>query len=81
TPPAPAHAATGRLVINFSIEFTDPEGCYQTDDESTTYLVANQTDQTAYLFSEPDCQGYQVTAVRPGQTRADIYLGHSLYIR
>jgi hypothetical protein len=76
-----AHAATGTLVINFVQEYPDPsEGCYEDIDGNDILELDNRTDRPAYVFSEPDCRGYQTTIVYPGEVKSGG-LGASVYIR
>ncbi|MFC0601116.1 peptidase inhibitor family I36 protein [Streptomyces palmae] len=57
-----ATAAQGVLLIN-GRPHTNPGGCI-TD---TMETVANMTNQTAVVYSEPGCQGEVVTTLMPGQ--------------
>lgn len=57
-----ANAADGVLVVN-GTPHPHPSGCYEGG--SRPLKILNQTDQYAYVFSQPGCTGLPVSAIPP----------------
>ncbi|MFI5666255.1 hypothetical protein [Streptomyces sp. NPDC051704] len=63
--PGAARAADGVLFIDRA-PVHDPSGCYPLGDFVPSE-VANFTDETAYVWSGPQCDGRVTSTVLPGQ--------------
>ena len=61
-----AVAAEGTLTVGL-IKYTNPSGCYTTN--VWPMIVVNNTNQTATVFSLPNCQGLPIGQVRPNESR------------
>lgn len=74
---ATAGSARGVLLIDGSVR-TDPSGCHPLGDYAPSE-VTNLTDETAFVWSGPFCDGRVTAAVLPGQTLRPAP-GMSLYL-
>jgi len=72
---SPASAANGMLLLNGEPHH-DPNGCFET--HPGTY-VDNQTDQAAYIYEAPNCNGQVIAVV--AEYSAEYTDGFSLFIR
>lgn len=75
--PGAAHAAQGVLFID-RVPQHDPSGCYPLGDFAPSE-IANFTDEVAWVWSGPFCNGRVTQEVRPGE----VTIGHgwSVYIQ
>jgi len=62
--PGSAQAATGDLQVGFAVHH-NPSGCYNSD--IFPLIVGNETNETATVYDQPDCQGNVIGTVAPGQ--------------
>ncbi|MFD4867052.1 hypothetical protein [Streptomyces sp. NPDC058412] len=76
TSPGTAQAAQGVLFIDRAPQ-QDPSGCYPLGDFAPSE-VANFTDEVAFVWSGPNCDGRVTHAILPGQVA--IGHGRSLFI-
>ncbi|MEV7615533.1 hypothetical protein [Streptomyces sp. NPDC089799] len=65
-PGGTAQAANGLLIID-GVPHTDPSGCHPLGDFVPSEVV-NLTDEVAFVWSGPFCDGRVTGAVLPGQT-------------
>ncbi|MFF3116176.1 hypothetical protein ACFVSN_44190 [Kitasatospora sp. NPDC057904] len=72
---APAHAASGDLVLNGRI-FANPSGCYR--ELNAPLSVQNRTGTVAYVFASRDCTGPAQTV--PARQSVSSAGGHSVRI-
>jgi hypothetical protein len=70
-----ANAAQGVLVVN-GTPHLNPSGCY--DGRVPPLHIDNHTNQFAYVFAVPGCQGQPTSAVPPGTS--DVKPGLSVLI-
>ncbi|GAA3695635.1 hypothetical protein GCM10022224_071590 [Nonomuraea antimicrobica] len=66
-PLAPAQAARGLLIID-DRHYENPSGCHPLSSNDGSRFVHNLTGQSAYFFSQEDCQGLPVDQVHPAET-------------
>ncbi|MEU8431456.1 hypothetical protein AB0F18_00820 [Streptomyces sp. NPDC029216] len=76
SPAGTAQAAEGLLYID-GTEHEEPSGCYPLGDFAPP-KVTNLTDETAWVWSGPNCDGEVKQEIAPGTTA--IGRGRSLYI-
>ncbi|GAA2977458.1 MULTISPECIES: hypothetical protein [Streptomyces] len=60
-----ALAAQGTLYV-YDQAYENPSGCYAVED--ALVIVRNDTDEIAYFFDEPGCEGGLVEVVQPDTT-------------
>ncbi|MFD8025653.1 hypothetical protein ACFXJO_38195 [Streptomyces lavendulae] len=77
TAPGTAQAAQGVLFIDRGAH-QDPSGCYPLGDFVPSE-VANFTDEVAFVWSGPSCDGRVTHPVLPGQVT--VAHGRSIYIQ
>ncbi|WP_328405130.1 hypothetical protein OHS70_37545 [Streptomyces sp. NBC_00390] len=65
TAPGTAQAANGVLIVDGALH-TDPSGCHPLGDFAPSE-VANRTDEVAFVWSGPFCNGHVTGAILPGQ--------------
>lgn len=58
-----AQAANGRIYTDDQW-YEDPSGCYPASEDGA---ILNFTDERAFVFAEPDCQGHLVTILEAGR--------------
>lgn len=74
--PSSAYAANGVLIINGE-GHVDPSGCYPSN--IWPLAVANHTDEVAFVFDGPDCDGKLVEIIHRHESTVSEY-GGSVYI-
>lgn len=77
TTPGTAQAAQGVLFIDRA-PHQDPSGCYPLGDFVPSE-VANFTDEVAFVWSGPSCDGRVTQPIRPGEIA--VARGRSIFIR
>ena len=70
-----ADAAQGVLEVNGTAH-PNPSGCYE--GKTRPLRIANHTNQFAFVFAGPGCEGRPVSAVPPG--RSEVKEGMSVLI-
>ncbi|MFF4577816.1 hypothetical protein ACFY15_05335 [Streptomyces sp. NPDC001373] len=76
TPAGTAQAAEGVLSVD-GTEHEDPSGCYRLGDFAPPKVV-NHTDEVAWVWSGPDCDGRVTQQIDPGASA--VGRGRSLFI-
>ncbi|MGW2539405.1 hypothetical protein ACWC5I_00655 [Kitasatospora sp. NPDC001574] len=74
-----ASAADGTLWINSQAN-AHPSGCYNALLTVWPTQIDNQTDGTAVVYNQPDCQGEPIAELAPNSGQQVVEWGRSVYV-